>query len=109
MGIKNINSASERKRLQTLTVNVSTAGSVVLFLISASVGIAVDSVTLILDASASLVILTGAFLMAFAIKFAIQDIVHADDIANHVLPVLATFVSSILGVFVCDLFHLCPN
>ncbi|MBU0880816.1 MAG: cation diffusion facilitator family transporter [Candidatus Omnitrophica bacterium] len=138
MEINKMYSASDRKQQQTLAVRVSMAGSIALFLISAGVGIAVDSVTLILDAAASLIILTSAFLMnfainkihkpaddmynfgygkyeplivsvqgilifatcVFAIKFAIQDIVHAEDIANHFLPVVATFAASVLGVFI---------
>ncbi|MDD5080173.1 MAG: cation diffusion facilitator family transporter [Candidatus Omnitrophica bacterium] len=138
MQIKNADPMAETKRRQMLAVKVSMAGSITLFLISAVVGIAVDSVTLILDASASLVILGVAFLMnfsiskihrpademynfgynkyepltasvqgilifaacLFAIKIAIQDIIHAEDIANHFLPVAATFAASILGVFI---------
>lgn len=57
-----------KKKLQALAVRVSIAGSISLFLISAGVGIAVDSIALILDASASLVILVVALLMNFAIK-----------------------------------------
>ncbi|MDD4908910.1 MAG: cation diffusion facilitator family transporter [Candidatus Omnitrophica bacterium] len=134
----NKDAALEVKRLQMLSVRVSIAGSIILFLISASVGIIVDSITLILDASSNLVILAVAFLMnfavnkihkpaderynfgygkyepftasiqgilifatcIFAIKFAIQDIVHAEDIKNHFLPMAATFVASILGLFI---------
>lgn len=138
MTTRSADAVPERKRLQMSAVRVSIAGSVTLFFIAAGVGIAVDSVTLILDASANLVVLTVAFLMsyainrihkpadktynfgytkyepliasvqgllifatcAFAVKFAIQDIVHAEDIKNHLMPVIATFVSSIIGVFI---------
>jgi len=127
-----------KKQQQVLAVRVSIAGSIILFFISAYVGIAIDSITLILDASASLVILVVAFLMnyainkihspadegyhfgyskyeplivsiqgllilatcVFVIKFAIQDIVHAEDISNHLIPVIATFVSGIIGLFI---------
>ncbi|MFA5038629.1 MAG: cation diffusion facilitator family transporter [Candidatus Omnitrophota bacterium] len=135
---ESLNPGLEKKRLQILAVRVSIAGSVALFLVSAAVGIAVDSVTLILDASANLVIIAVAFLMnyainkihrpadeayhfgyhkyeplvacvqgvlifstcAIAIKFAVQDILHAEDMTNHLIPVVATFFSSILGVFI---------
>lgn len=127
-----------RERQQIWAARVSLIGSVVLFLISATVGILVDSITLILDASASLVIFVAALLMRFAIKkvhqppddlyhfgydkyepftaavqgglimatclvsikFAVQDIVHADDISNYVMPVVATFFSGVLGTFI---------
>ena len=117
---------------------ISIAGSVLLFLISAAAGILVDSITLILDASASLVILAAALLMRYAVKkihqppndayhygyhkyeplaavvqrgliiftcvisvkYAIQDIVHAEDIKSYGLPVIATFFSGVLGVAV---------
>lgn len=138
MEVKNTNSVSEKKREQTLAVRVSIIGSVALFLIAAGVGIAVDSITLILDAATSLVIVAVAFLMKYAInkihrpadedyhfgynkyeplvvsmqgllifttcilviKFAIQDIIHAEDIANHFIPVVATFISGIIGIFI---------
>jgi len=98
----------------------------------------VDSITLILDASSSLVILATAFLMRFSvskihrppddlyhfgyhkyepltatiqnlliiatcvvsIKFAVQDIVHAEDVHSYGLPMVATFVSGIIGLFI---------
>lgn len=127
-----------RKRQQILAARVSILGSAVLFLISAIVGIALDSITLILDASASLVILIVAFLMyasikkvhsppdkffnfgyekyepltlvtqgiliiatcLISIKFAIQDIIHPDDVEHYGIPVLATFISGFIGVFI---------
>lgn len=123
---------------QFLAARISIAGSIILFLISATVGIAVDSITLILDASASLVILAAAFLMNYAvkkihqppddsynfgyhkyepltaavqsgliiatcvvsIKFALQDIVHAEDTHSYSLPAIATFLAGLLGLFV---------
>ncbi|MFA5311368.1 MAG: cation diffusion facilitator family transporter [Candidatus Omnitrophota bacterium] len=123
---------------QLLAARISIAGSIILFFISATVGIAVDSITLILDASASLVILAAAFLMNFAvkkihqppddsynfgyhkyepltaaiqsgliiatcvvsIKFALQDIVHAEDTHSYSLPAIATFFAGLLGLFV---------
>jgi len=134
----NTDPGSETKRRQMLAVKVSMAGSIILFLISAIAGIAVDSITLILDASASLVILGVALLMNFAvgkihkpadeiynfgygkyepftasiqgilifatcvfsIKIAIQDIIHAEDITDHILPVAATFASGIIGILI---------
>lgn len=121
-----------------MAVRISMAGSVLLFLISAIAGIVVDSITLILDASASLVILAAALLMHYAVKkirqppndayhygyhkyepltavvqrgliivtcivsvkYAIQDIVHAEDIHSYGLPAVATFFSGMLGVAV---------
>lgn len=123
---------------QFLAARISIAGSVILFLISATVGIAVDSITLILDASASLVILAASFLMNYAvkkihqppddsynfgynkyepltaaiqsgliiatcivsIKFALQDIIHAEDAHSYSLPAIATFFAGILGLLV---------
>jgi cation diffusion facilitator family transporter len=130
--------AKERERQQILATKVSIWGSIILFLISAGAGLAVDSITLILDAAASLVILAVAFLMHFSIKkvhsppddlynfgygkyepltvavqggliiatcvisinFAVQDIIHAEDIHGYGLPVVATFISGLLGVFI---------
>lgn len=117
---------------------VSMLGSVILFFISAAVGIMVDSITLILDAAASLVIFAAALLIHYAIRkinqppnnfyhygyhkyepftavvqrgliivtclismgFAIQDILHAEDISSYSLPAIATFFSGILGLAV---------
>ena len=121
-----------------LAAHFSIAGSVILFLISAVVGIAVDSITLILDASASLIILLSGVLMHFSarkiqrppdelfhfgyhkyepltaviqnalilsaclvtVKFAVQDIIHADDVLNYQIPAVATFFSGIIGASV---------
>jgi len=126
------------KQQQILAVKISMYGSIILFLIAATVGITVDSITLILDASSSLVIFLVAFLMHFSIKmvhrppddfynfgygkyepltvavqsvltiatcivcikFAIQDIVHPDDVEGYGLPVLATFLSAIIGLLI---------
>jgi len=128
--------ANKIQHQQALAAKFSIYGSTALFLISAASGIAVDSITLILDASASLVIMAVAYLMHFSIKkihlppddtynfgynkyepltvavqggliiatcvisikFAIQDIIHAEDIHNYVLPVVATLLSSLIGV-----------
>lgn len=138
MQTKNIASVPETKRRQMLAVKVSITCSTIIFIVAAWVGIAVDSITLILDASSSLVILAVAFLMkfslnkihrpademynfgygkyepltafiqgiliistcVFSIKFAVQDIVHPEDISNHLLPVAATFLSGIFGIAV---------
>jgi cation diffusion facilitator family transporter len=123
---------------QALAIKISIAGSIILFLISGIVGMIVDSITLLLDASASLVILFVAFLMHIAlkklhqppddlynfgyskyepltvavqggliittcvisIKFAIQDIIHVEDIHSYSLPTIAAFVSGIIGIFI---------
>jgi len=128
----------DKRAQQILAIKVSIAGSSILFLISGIVGMMVDSITLLLDASASLVILFVAFLMHVAlkklhrppddlynfgynkyepltvavqggliiatcvisIKFAIQDIIHADDIHGFLLPTIAAFVSGIIGIFI---------
>jgi len=58
----------ERQRTQILAVKISILGSVILFLISAGVGVAIDSITLILDAAASLVILLVALLVRQAVQ-----------------------------------------
>ena len=128
----------DKQKQQFLAARISIIGSIILFLISATVGIMVDSITLILDASASLVILVAAILMYFSakkihmppddlydfgyhkyepltaavqsgliiatcvitIKFAIQDIVHAEDTHSYFFPAIATFFSGILGAFI---------
>lgn len=128
----------QHERYQIVAAKVSFWGSVILFLISAIIGVAVDSITLILDASASLVILIVALLMhdsirkihrppdeifnfgyekyepftvavqngliiatcLVSVKFAIQDIIHADDITNYEIPTIAAFVSGIIGLFI---------
>ncbi|MBN1102534.1 MAG: cation diffusion facilitator family transporter [Deltaproteobacteria bacterium] len=117
---------------------VSMLGSAVLFMISAVVGLYIDSITLILDASASLVILAVAFLMKISLKkvqsppdgrfnfgygkyepltlavqggliistcvvsmkFAVQDILHPDDVEHYGIALVATFVSGMIGIFV---------
>lgn len=35
-----------------------------------------------------------------SVKFAIQDIVHPDDIHSYLLPAIATFLSGIVGIFI---------
>lgn len=126
----------ESQREQVRAVKASIIGSVTLFLVSAVVGVAVDSITLLLDAAASLVIVFVAFLMRASIKkvhmppdnlynfgyekyepltvavqgvliiatciismkFALQDIIHPDDIHGYGIPVIATFFSGIIGL-----------
>lgn len=128
----------ENERDQLAAASVSFWGSIALFVISAAAGIAVDSVTLILDASASLVILVVAFLMSstikkihsppdeifnfgyekyepftvvlqgaliittclISVKFAIQDIIHSEDIKNYQLPVIAACLAVAIGIFI---------
>jgi cation diffusion facilitator family transporter len=123
---------------QNIASKISIAGALLLFLISGVVGIAIDSITLILDASSSLVILAVALLTNFSlkrirrppdelynfgyskyepftgslqggliiatcvisIKFAIQDIIHAESVKNYLAPVVATFLSGILGLLI---------
>lgn len=64
----NITQDNSKARRQFTATKVSIYASITLFLISAVIGIAIDSITLILDASASLVILFVAFLMNFSLK-----------------------------------------
>jgi len=128
--------SSKTEQEQISATKISILGSIVLFLISAVVGLAVDSITLILDASASLVILAVAFLMktslrkiqsppdkrfhfgygkyepltlavqggliiatcVISIKFAIQDLVHPDDVVHYGIPLAAAFVSGLIGI-----------
>lgn len=126
------------EREQIVVSKMSIWGAVITFLISAFVGLAVDSIALILDASSNLVILVGALLTNFSLKkinlppdelynfgyskyepltgsvqsgliiatcivsvqFAIQDIVHAESVDNYLLPVLASFLSGVLGLLI---------
>ncbi len=129
---------------QALAAKISIAGAITLFLIAAIVGIAVDSITLLLDASSNLVILAVGFLMHFSAKklhkppdemfnfgyekyepltvsvqgglimatciisaiFAAQDIIHAEDIKNYYLPVIGTFLSGLIGIFIFSYFKI---
>lgn len=131
-GLAPINEQKE----QYLAARVSIVASIIMFLVSAAIGLITDSVTLILDASASLVILVVGFLMHFSIKkihlppddsyhfgyykyepltaaiqngliivvcivsikFAIQDIIHADDMANYSLAAFGIFFELILSL-----------
>jgi cation diffusion facilitator family transporter len=115
---------------------VSIWGAGLSFLIAVVVGFMVDSVTLILDAAASLAILVSALLMRFSakkiheppdeafhygyhkyetltsviqrglimitcvisIKFAIQDIIHAEAVTSYGLPAVAMFFSALISV-----------
>jgi len=128
--------AKNVKREQALAINLSIVGAIALFIIPAVVGIMVNSITLLLDASAALVMLVVAFLIRFSLKkihqpadeiynfgyakyepltvviqsiliiatcvvsmkFAIQDIVHPEDIVSYGLPVIGTFVSGTIAL-----------
>lgn len=125
----------ERKDL-AWAARVSAWGAGISFLIAAVVGVMVDSVTLVLDATASLAILASALLMRFSakkvhappdeafhygyhkfetltavvqqglilvtcvvsIKFAVQDIVHPEEVKSFGLPAVAMFFSALLSV-----------
>jgi len=133
----------DNQKQQFFAARISIFVSIILFFISAIIGIWIDSITLILDASASLVILTAAFLMHFSIKkihqppddlyhfgyhkyepltsaiqngliivtcvvsvkFALQDIVHAEDVHSYSIPAAATFFSGVLSAFVSGYFR----
>jgi cation diffusion facilitator family transporter len=128
-------SSEKSEKMQSAAAKVSLWGSLTLFFISAAAGLAVDSITLILDASASLVILAVACMMdstikkihsppdeifnfgyekyepftvvlqgcliittcAISIKFAVQDIIHAESMKNYWMPVLASSISVVAG------------
>jgi len=123
---------------QVSAARVSLWGSIIMFAVSAAAGLMVDSVTLILDASASLVILVVAFMMnstirkihsppdeifnfgyekyepftvviqgaliiatcVISMKFAVQDILHHEDIKDYQIPMIAAFISAALGAFI---------
>lgn len=123
---------------QSSAAKVSLWGSIVLFAVSAAAGLAVDSVTLLLDASASLVILFVAFMMnstikkihsppdeifnfgyekyepftvviqgaliittcVISMKFAVQDILHHEDIKDYQIPLIAAGMSVVVGTFI---------
>ncbi|MFA5355973.1 MAG: cation diffusion facilitator family transporter [Candidatus Omnitrophota bacterium] len=125
-------------RRQIYATRVSMFGALAIFFISAGAGLALDSITLLLDASASLVILAVAFFMhtsikklqsppdrffnfgygkyepltliaqgvliittcLISIKFALQDIIHADNVEDYGIAVIATFLAGIIGIFV---------
>ncbi len=128
-------STDKNQKIQSAAAKVSLWGSLILFLISAAAGLAVDSITLILDASTSLVILAVACMMGSAIKkihsppdeifnfgyekyepftvvlqgcliittcvisikFAVQDIIHAESMKNYWMPILASSISVLAG------------
>lgn len=130
--------AAKNQREQIVAVKVIIWSSIVLFLIAAGAGIAVDSITLVLDAADNLVVILVAFLMHYtirkvtqpadefynfgyskyepltvatqgvllittcvvSIKFAIQDIVHPDELHNYFVPLVATLVSLIINTSV---------
>ncbi len=123
---------------QASAASVSFWGSVILFAVPAAAGLAVDSVTLILDASTSLVILAVAFMMnstikkihsppdeifnfgyekyepftvviqgaliittcVISMKFALQDIIHHEDIKDYQIPLIASGISVVAGAFI---------
>jgi cation diffusion facilitator family transporter len=125
----------ETHRIQSAAAKFSIVSSIALFLISTIAGIATDSVTLLLDAAASLVILLVALVVHFvigklhsapddtynfgygkyepftvaiqgiliistclvSIKFALQDIAHAEEITSYGLAVAAAFISGVIG------------
>ena len=131
-----VNSHIERKQLAASSL--SAWGSGIIFFTSLGVGVAVDSVALILDAAASLVIMAGALLTSYSlkrinrpadeeynfgyhkyepftgllqacliittcvvsVKFAVQDIIHAESVHSYTAPVIATFFSGVLGLFI---------
>ena len=126
----------DKQKAQFLAARVSIAGSITMFLISAVMALITDSITLILDASASLVILVVGFLIHFSvkkihqppdkyynfgyhkyepltaaiqnilivvvcavsIKFAIQDIIHVEDMHGYGLPAVGIFCEAILAL-----------
>lgn len=126
------------EREQSVATSMSMWGALIIFFISAAVGMAVDSITLILDAAASLVILAGALMARYSlkrinlppdemynfgyskyepltgsmqagliiatcvvsIKFAIQDIIHDESVHTYVTPVIASFFSGVLALFI---------
>ena len=128
----------EKQKQQASAIWVSIYGSLLLFLVSGIVGLAINSVTLLLEAAASLVILFVAILVRFSIskihlppddvynfgygkyepltvvaqglmiiavcavsiKFAIQDIIHPEDVHSYLVPAIATFLSGILGILI---------
>lgn len=125
-----------RDRRRHIAVWLSGGGSIALFAISLSIGLAVDSITLLLDAAASIILLAVTLLMHHSIKklgrppddifnfgydkyepftaliqgsliimtciisifFAIQDIIHSEDIHNYYLPVMGTLLSGAVGL-----------
>ena len=126
----------QRQKQQERAIWVSMYGSFLLFLVSLVIGLAINSVTLLLEAAASLVILFVTFLVMFSIKkvhlppddihnfgygkyepltvvaqgfmiiaicivsikFAIQDIIHPDDVKSYIMPTVAAFLSGMLGI-----------
>lgn len=116
--------------------HVSIAGAVLIFLISLTVGLLADSVTLLLDAGTGFVILVMSFFVRTnlvkaslppdprynfgygkyepftaacqnsaiiftcltGIAFAVQDIIHPENITRYDLPVLAAIVSAIFSL-----------
>jgi cation diffusion facilitator family transporter len=128
----------EKQKQQASAVWVSIYGSLLLFFVSGIIGLAINSVTLLLEAAASLVIFFVAILVRFSIKkihlppddvynfgygkyepltvvaqglmiiavcavsikFAIQDIIHPEDVHSYLVPAVATFLSGVLGILI---------
>jgi len=124
--------------MQFFAIRLSFWGSILIFLISLTIALATDSITLILDASNNLVILAMAVLMGIAARkisqppdenynfgyekfeplaaltqsaliivvclvslfFAIQDIIHVDDMKSYDLAAAGTFLTLIIGVMI---------
>lgn len=135
------------ERSQASAAKVSLWGSIFLFAVSAAAGLAVDSVTLLLDASASLVILFVAFMMnstikkihsppdeifnfgyekyepftvviqgaliittcVISMKFAVQDILHHEDIKGYQIPLIAAGISVVAGTFIAVFIKMTAN
>jgi cation diffusion facilitator family transporter len=76
-------------------------GSVILFLISAVIGIAVDSITLILDAAASLVILASGLLMHFSARKIHQPPNEHYHYGYHKYEPLTALVQRVLIIATC--------
>jgi cation diffusion facilitator family transporter len=91
----------DEQKQQLSVARISIQGSIVLFLISAIVGITVDSITLILDASASLVILVSGFLMHFTTKKVFQPPDDSYHFGYHKYEPLTASVQSGLIIATC--------
>lgn len=132
--------SAQKQKDQFLAARISIIGSTIMFLISAVVALITDSITLILDASASIVILVVGLLISFSvkkihlppdesynfgyhkyepltaavqnvlivavcivsIKFAIQDIIHADNMHSYGFPAVAIFIEFVLALCIAN-------
>jgi len=131
---------AQRQKELFLAARISIIGSIIMFLISAIIAFMTDSITLILDASASMVILAVGFLIHFSIKkihlpadeffhfgyhkyepltaaiqnilivvvcivsikFAIQDIIHAENMHSYAFPAIGILFEALLAVFIAS-------